>query len=351
MFEDLLRSWDGEEALIRFDRQSGAWMFICIHSTARGPAGGGTRMRTYAASSDGLVDAMRLSAAMSRKMAVLGVSFGGGKAVLAVPELPLGEARRELLLRYGEMVASLGGTFRTAADLNISPTDLDVVAERCQFVYGTSEESGGGGDSGRGTARGVFYGIRASLAHSFGSDDLSGRTVLVQGVGSVGKALALLLAEAGANVLVSDLAAELADEVARSVNGAVIAADRVYDTECDVFAPCAVGGVLDADSVSRLRCRIVAGSANNQLASPADADRLHSAGILYAPDYVINAGGVLQLLGLEDLRWDEATLEEKLAGIGATLSAIYAKAESEGITSATAAERLAVQGLAEARRA
>jgi leucine dehydrogenase len=347
-FEDLLRSWDGEQALIRFDRPTGTWMFVCVHSTARGPAGGGTRLQTYHAPAEGLADAMGLSAAMSRKMAVLEAPFGGGKAVLAVPELPTAETRRGLMLRYGDMVASLGGTFRTAADLNISSADLDVVAERCAYVYGRSEEHGGAGDSGPGTARGVFHGIRASLAHVFGTADLSGRKVLVQGVGSVGRPLAGLLAEAGAAVLVSDLAAERAQKAARAVGGVVIAADRALEAECDVYAPCAAGGQLSAESIPRLRCRIVAGSANNQLATSADARRLRDAGILYAPDYVINAGGVLQLLGLEDLGWDELTLEEHLAAIGATLRRIYTEADSDGITTAAAADRLAGQRLSSA---
>jgi leucine dehydrogenase len=346
VFEELVEQWDGEESVIRFDRPSGAWMFICVHSTRRGPAGGGTRMKTYGTPAEGLADAMKLSAGMTRKTAVLGVPFGGGKAVLAVPELPIGEARRALLLRYGEMVASLGGTFRTAADINTNAADMDVIAERCSYVYGRSEEYGGGGDSGRGTARGVFHGIRASLDHAFGSDELSGRRVLVQGVGSVGGELARLLAEAGADVLVSDLATELAADVARRVGATLVPPEDAIGAECDVYAPCAVGGTLNAESIPRLRCRIVAGSANNQLAEPADGERLRAAGILYAPDYVINAGGVVQLLGVEDLGWDEARLEEALAGIGTTLSRIFADAEAAGIGTAEAAERLAASRLA-----
>ena len=190
MLEDLIAGWDGEETVIRFDRPAGTWMFICVHSTVLGPAAGGMRMATYPAPADGLANAMRLSAAMTRKMAVLGAPFGGGKAVLAVPEIPAGEQRRSLLRRYGDMVASLGGTYRTAADMNTSAADMDVVAERCQYVYGRSQEQGGAGDSGWGTARGVFHGIRASLGQVFGSEDVAGRTVLVQGVGSVGAELA-----------------------------------------------------------------------------------------------------------------------------------------------------------------
>ena len=343
MFEELLRAWDGEEAVIHFDRESGAWIFVCVHSTALGPAGGGTRMRVYDAPADGLADAMRLSQMMTVKMAVANADRGGGKAVLAVPELPTGDARRKLLLRYAELVNSLGGTYRTAGDMNISPSDLDIVAERTEWVYGTT---GRGGNSGRGTARGVLHGIRASVEHVFGSPDLKGRSVLVQGVGAVGQDLARDLADEGAHVRVTDV-----DEARASATGfdTVPAADAIA-TECDVFAPCAVGGILNADSIARLRCKIVAGSANNQLAEADDAQRLHDAGILYAPDFVINAGGVLQLLGLEEHGWSEDELERNLAGIGDTLRQLYSDAEAKGITSEAAAEQLAAERVAAAKR-
>ena len=342
MFEDLLRAWDGEEAVIHFDRASGTWMFVCVHSTALGPAGGGTRMRVYDEPGDGLADAMKLSEMMTVKMAVANADRGGGKAVLAVPELPSGHARRQILLRYADLVTSLGGTYRTAGDMNISPSDLDIVAERCPWVYGTT---GRGGNSGRGTARGVLHGIRASVQHVFGSPDLSGRTVLVQGVGAVGDDLARLLADDGAHVLVSDV-----DEArARATGFDVVAAADAIATECDVYAPCAVGGTLNADSIPRLRCKIVAGSANNQLGEAADAQRLSDAGILYAPDFVINAGGVLQLLGLEEHGWDEEELDRNLAGIGDTLRELYRRADADGITPETAAEDLAAERIAAAK--
>ena len=343
MFEDLLRRWDGEEAVIRYDKPSGAWIFVCVHSTARGPAGGGTRMRVYDQPSDGLADAMRLSQAMTVKMAVAVDERGGGKAVLAVPELPTGDARRKLLLRYGELVASLGGTYRTAGDMNISPADLDIVKERCPWVYGTT---GAGGNSGRGTAIGVLHGIKASVEHVFGSPDLNGRSVLVQGVGAVGHDLVRLLAGEGADVLVSDV-----DEArATAAGGTFVPAADATSTECDVYSPCAVGGTLNADSIPALRCRIVAGSANNQLATPEDADRLHERGILYAPDYVVSAGGVIQLVGLEDERWDEDELQRGLAKIGDTLRQVFADSEREGITPAAAAEQLAAARIAAARQ-
>jgi glutamate dehydrogenase/leucine dehydrogenase len=269
---------------------------------------------------------------------------GGGKAVLAVPELPVGEPRKRLLRRYGALVASLGGSYRTAGDMNISPEDLDVVAETCPWVYGTTS---GGGNSGRGTARGGLHAIRATVEHLFGSPDLGGRSVLVQGTGSVGAVLARELADAGARVLVSDV-----EESRAAATGCeTVPPERVLETEADVYSPCAVGGTLNADSIPRLACRAVVGCANNQLAEPADAERLHERGILYAPDYVVNAGGIIQLIGLEDEGWDEAQLEAGLARIGDTLRTLFAEADAEGITPAEAADRLVRRRIAEGQPA
>ena len=332
-FEGLLAEWDGEHAVIRFDPESGAWIFVCVHSTARGPAGGGTRMRVYPTPGDGLADAMRLSGAMTRKMAAAGMPRGGGKAVLAVPELPAGEPRRRLLRRYGELVASLGGTYRTAGDMNISPEDLDIVAETCPWVYGTTR---GGGNSGRGTARGTLHAIRATVEHLFGSPDLAGRSVLVQGAGAVGSVLARELAEAGANVLISDVDGERAS----ATGFETVPIEGVIEAEVDVYSPCAVGGTLNADSIPRLACRAVAGCANNQLAEAASADRLAERGILYAPDFIVSAGGIVQLIGLEDESWDETQLQAGLARIGDTLRTLFGEADAAGITPAEAADRL-----------
>ena len=340
-FESLLADWDGEHAVVRYDAESGAWMFVCVHSTVLGPAGGGTRMRIYPEPAEGLADAMRLSRAMTWKMAGADMSRGGGKAVLAVPELPTGEPRRRLLRRYGELVASLGGSYRTAGDMNISPEDLDVVAEACPWVYGTT---GRGGNSGRGTARGALHAIGAAVEHVFGSRELAGRTVLVQGAGAVGALLARELTDAGARVLVSDV-----DESRASATGCeTVPPERALETEVDVYSPCAVGGTLDAESIPRLACRAVVGCANNQLANPEDATRLQERGILYAPDYLVSAGGIIQLLGREDEGWSEAQLEERLAGIGDTLRMLFAEADSEGITPDAAADRLVRRRLAAA---
>jgi leucine dehydrogenase len=341
VLEDLIRSWDGEEVAVHYDHPSGAWMFVCIHSTRRGPAGGGTRMKTYATPADGLEDAMRLASAMTLKMAATDIPFGGAKAVLAVPELPEGDERRRLLLRYGDMAATLGATFQTGPDVNTTIADMDVIAERHAHVYCRSVARGGSGDPGPYTARGVFHGMRASVAHAFGSADLAGRSVLVQGVGDVGARLAEQLADAGATVLVSDIDATRAGALANRISASVVPPESVIGLECDVYAPCALGATLNAESIPQLRCRIVAGCANNQLAEPEDAGRLAAAGILYAPDYVINAGGVIHAWGTESLGWDPATVETRLARIGDGLMAIYRRAEAHGLTTEASAEQLA----------
>jgi leucine dehydrogenase len=305
-------------------------------------------MKVYETPAQGLADAMRLSGAMTAKLALAGLPFGGGKAVLAVPEIPSGEGRRRLLLSYAELVESLGGIYRTSSDVNTGEADMDVIAERTRYVFGCSPAKGGAGSPAPPTARGVYHGIRASVAHALGSDGLEGARVLIQGAGNVGSRLAELLAADGAEVVVADVDSARARAVAERVGGSVVGAEDAYDTPCDVYAPCALGGTLDAETVPKLRCRIVAGSANNQLAEKEAADLLQARGILYAPDYMINAGGAIGIVGLEQLGWSEEEVETALAGIGETLREIYMRAEADGATTAAAADALVATRLAAA---
>jgi leucine dehydrogenase len=344
-FEELLERWDGEQAVIRRDRESGGWIFICMHSTKLGAAAGGTRLKVYDTPADGLRDAMRLSAGMTAKLAVADLGLGGGKAVLALPEIPAGDDRIALLHRYGEMVDSLGGGFITSSDVGTGESDMDVIAERTKHVFGRSQAKGGAGDPGPFTAVGVFHGIKASVGRAYGSNDLTGRTVVVQGAGSVGAALAELLGRDGAVVLVSDVDADRAAAAAAAAGGSTVDPELALRTECDVYAPCALGATLSATSIPELRCRIVAGSANNQLARPEDAELLKSAGILYAPDYVINAGGAIAINYLELNDRSRADVDTALAKIGDTLAEIYAQADAAGITTASAADALAASRL------
>jgi leucine dehydrogenase len=348
VFEDLLRDWDGEEVAVRFDTPTATWMIVGVHSTRLGPSCGGTRMKAYPAPHEALRDVLRLSSAMTSKNAVAGLPLGGGKAVLAVPEIPRGEARRALLLRYADLVDALGGTYVTACDMNTSAQDMDVVGERTRHVLGRTLEAGGSGTSAPSTAVGVFHAIRAAVAHVFGSEDLSGRSVLVQGVGAVGGVLAGLLVEAGARVLVSDVVEARAAEVAREHGAEPVAPDRAIATECDVLAPCATGGVLTEGTIPMLRCRIVAGAANNQLGEEGDAERLAERGIVYAPDFVVNAGGIIHLASLELLGEDETRRDERLRGVAETLRECLRIAEAEGISTGAAADRMVAARLSAA---
>jgi leucine dehydrogenase len=340
-----MEAWDGETVVVQRDPETRGWIFICLHSTRLGPAGGGTRMNVYGTPAEALEDAMRLSGAMTRKLAIAGLPLGGGKAVIAVPELPSGDRRRALLHRYGDLVASLGGTYRTSSDMNTGEADMDVIGERTEYVFGRSVEAGGSGSPALPTAAGVEHGIRASLRHVFASDDVAGKTVLVQGAGGVGSALAERLAQRGASVILTDIDPDRAEAVAAQVHGETVAAERALDVDCDVFAPCAKGGVLSVESAARLRCRIVAGSANNQLATLDAAEAVHERGILYAPDYVINAGGAIAIVGLEQLGWSRADADAALAGIGKTLTQVYELADAQGVSTAVAAEALAEKRL------
>ena len=343
--EDLLTAWDGESVSIHRDRDSGAWMLVCVHSTRLGPAAGGTRMKHYSGGlRDALVDGMRLSEAMSLKFASVHFPHGGGKAVIALPtpEIPRGDSRRRLFLEYGRFVNSLGGLYSAAPDMNTSALDMDVIGEVTPYVFCRTEGAGGSGDTAPDTAVGVMHGIKAACRYAFGSDDLSRRTIVVQGAGGVGGRLIELLLEADANLIASDVDGARIEKL-REQGIRSVAPEDAIATECDVLAPCAVGGVINQRTIPSLRCHVVAGGANNQLESPEDAERLRERGIVYAPDFVINAGGVLHGGGLEEQHWTRATLDQKLAAIGDAVYEILRQAERDGINTDAAARKIALE--------
>ena len=334
---ELLREWDGVGVVVRRDRPTGTWIFVVLDDDTLGPCTGGCRMKVYDHPADGLRDGMRLARGMTYKWAAMDFPFGGGKSVLAVPRPLAGEERRGLLLRFGALLESLGGRYGTGADLGTTTEDMRTIAGVSSYVIGVHGRTEGPMDPSPFTALGVFAGIGAALRRVHGSDDLSGRSVLVQGVGSVGEPLARRLAGAGADVLVSDVDEGRALDVARAIGARVVPAAEVMEASCDVYAPCAVGATLHSESIPRLRCRIVAGAANNQLATPEDAERLHQRNILYAPDFVINGGGAMAftLIFQGEGRLEE--LERRVRSIGSRLDGIFAEAEEEGIDPSTAA--------------
>jgi leucine dehydrogenase len=336
--KELIRNWSGESVVVSYDQPTGTWMFIAIHSTKLGMAIGGCRMRVYETPEDGLLDAMRLAEGMTYKWAAAGMAFGGGKSVLAVPG-PLDPPNRAgLMRRFGRLVDSLRGTYAAGEDLGTTPDDMAVLAEVTQWVRGMRNDRAV--DPGPYTALGVYSGMRAALQHVFGSPDMSGRRVVIQGVGDVGEPLARRLLAEGAEVIVSDLDEAVSWRVSTELEVETVVPHLVYARRCDVFAPCAVGATINSDTIPQLQCRIVAGAANNQLAEPDDADRLHDRGILYAPDYVINAGGAIALPAIDSGSMTDQQVENRVREIEGRLTEILVEAGGNGESPLYAAQRM-----------
>ena len=325
----------GHEAVHCFvDEAVGYVGVIAIHSTTLGPAVGGTRAWHYDSPEAAATDALRLARGMTCKNAMADLPLGGGKSVIA---LPPGRFDREAVYRaHGRAVESLGGRYVTATDVGTRPEDLRTMRRETRWVLGLESESA---RSGWWTARGVFHAIRGALRHRHGSAALAGRTVAVQGAGSVGAALSGFLAEAGATVVVSDIDEARARAVAAECGGRVELAELIHRAAADVFAPCALGGGLDAASIAELGAAIVAGGANNQLADDADAGRLAERGVAWVPDYLANAGGVITA-GTELFGWDAAEVRRRVEAIEETAAGLLDLAAAEGITPLAAAERV-----------
>nr|WP_030407734.1 Glu/Leu/Phe/Val dehydrogenase dimerization domain-containing protein [Streptomyces sp. NRRL F-5917] len=347
----LFRSDQGghEQVVLCQDRESGLKAVIALHSTALGPALGGTRFHAYAGAADpeqaAVLDALNLARGMSYKNALAGLDHGGGKAVIiGDPE----QIKTEALLRaYGRFVASLGGRYVTACDVGTYVQDMDVIAEECRWTTGRSPENGGAGDSSVLTAFGVYQGMRAAAQRLWGAPTLRDRLVGVAGVGKVGRHLVEHLVRDGARVVLTDVREEAVREVLATHSGAPVTA--VADTAAlirteglDVYAPCALGGALNDETVPVLTAKAVCGAANNQLAHPGVEKDLDERGILYAPDYVVNAGGVIQVA--DELHgFDFARAKAKASKIFDTTAAIFERAATDGVPPAVAADRLAEQ--------
>jgi leucine dehydrogenase len=304
-------------------------------------------MWPYRTTDEALVDVLRLSEGMTYKAAVAGLALGGGKAVI------VGDPKRDkteaLLRAHGRFVDTLCGRYITAEDVGISVADMEVVHMETRWVTGIQSTAHGSGDPSPATAYGVYHGIRASCKWKLGSDDLAGVRIAVQGTGHVGYHLCEDLAAEGAVLTVTDIDDARVRRAVEDFGARAVAPDAIYDVECDVFAPCALGAILNDETIPRLTCQVVAGAANNQLAEDRHGDRLEELGILYAPDYVINAGGLINVYG-EIAGYDLATAKEKAAEIYDTLLSIFRIAEEEKIPTYRAADRLAQQRLEEARR-
>jgi leucine dehydrogenase len=338
---------DHEELVIRRGRRSGLYTIVAVHSTKLGPALGGCRLWRYASSADGARDALRLARAMTFKAAAAGLALGGGKGVICVQAGPplMGKRRRELLLDFADTVNVLEGAYYTAEDVGTSSRDMVVISERSRYVTGLPRRLGGSGDPSPYTALGIEAAMRACCERSFGSPSLKGRSVAVVGVGRVGTRLARRLARAGAKLVLGDID-ESRRELANELPQARWADPNVaIQADVDVLAPCALGGAINETNVSRLRCAVVCGSANNQLSHDGLAEDLAEQGILYAPDFIANAGGLINC-AVELEGYDPARARRRTAAIEQTMSDLLEDAERAGITPLAAAYELARRRLA-----
>lgn len=340
-----------EQVVFGHDSASGLRAIIAVHSTVLGPALGGTRFWPYETESEAVTDVCRLARGMTYKHAAAGLDQGGGKAVI------LGDPRTDrtddLIRAYARFVDQLGGRYLTAEDVGTTQADMDLIQQTTKHVTGVSPSLGGSGDPSPATAWGVLWAIRAAAEKRWGSPDLSGRHVVVTGIGKVGSALVGHLVEDGALVTVADVRDQaVADVLDAHGSDRVSVVDVVgaHAVECDVFAPCALGAVLSEATIAELRCEIIAGSANNQLATDDDDDRIADRGILYIPDYVANAGGVINIAE-EPAGYDRDRAWKRIEGIGRTVTDILALADDASITPAEAADRYAEARIAAARRA
>jgi glutamate dehydrogenase/leucine dehydrogenase len=338
-----------EQVVYCHDASSGLRSIVAIHSTALGPALGGTRFYPYKSGDDALVDVLRLAKGMTYKSALAGLDLGGGKAViLGDPSIMKTEA---LLRAYARFVDSLGGRYLTAEDVGTTQADMDLIARETRCVTGTSPLLGGSGDPSEATARGVYWAMRATAEHLEGSTDLSGLHVVVSGVGKVGSGLVRLLVADGAKVTVSDVDPVAVDRLAGD-GVSTVAPEEAHRAACDIFAPCALGAVLNSRSIPELRCRAVVGAANNQLETDADGEALAQRRIVYVPDFVVNAGGVINIAD-ELVGYHRERALDAVKRIGSTTSKILAAAADGSTTTVEAATQLAearIQSVSATRR-
>lgn len=329
MFDTHLPAWDGEVCLSRFDHETEAFFVIAVHSRKRGPAAGGTRAAVYPTHADAVLDAMRLAGAMTPKMVAAGLPMGGGKSVIALPapRHRLSDRHwRQILDVHAASLSLLNGAYWTGPDVGTTSADMDVLHAGSGFAFGRSAEAGGPGSSAPATAAGVHLAIRTA-ADDAGLGDLKGRRVAIQGLGAVGLDLLERILGDGAQIVATDVDAQRCER-ARALGAEIVAADRILSVESDVFAPCAMGGVIDRAVAATVNTAVVAGAANNVLADPEAADELARRGIVFAPDFIANGGGAVHLVGREVLGWSTSEVGEHLDHIAETLREVFDRARA-----------------------
>lgn len=336
-----IEEMEHEQLVICYDKPTGLKALIAIHNTVLGPALGGTRMWHYTNEADAIKDVLRLSRGMTFKASISGLNIGGGKAVLIGNPSLKSEA---YLRRFGQFIESLGGRYTTAEDMNTHTADMEYIAMETKHVTGLPESKGGGGDPSPVTAYGTYLGMKAAAKNAYGDDSLEGKKILIQGAGQVGKHLAEHLRKENAQLMVADINVDKAAKVAAATKGKVVAAEAIHETPMDIYAPCAMGGQLNDTSIPMLTCDIIAGAANNQLENEqVHGQKLMDHGILYAPDFLINAGGLMNVYQEYQGNYSKALALEKAEKIYGTCLEVFNLANAKGISPHDAALQKAVK--------
>jgi leucine dehydrogenase len=337
---EYMEKYDYEQLVFCHDQASGLKAIIAIHDTTLGPALGGTRMWTYANEDEAIEDALRLAKGMTYKNAAAGLNLGGGKTVIiGNPRTDKSEA---LFRAFGRYIESLNGRYITAEDVGTTVQDMEYIRQETRYVTGVSEAFGSSGNPSPMTALGCFVGLKAAAKEAFGTDDVTGKVVAVQGVGNVGYYLCKHLHEAGAKLIVTDINQDAIDRVVKEFGAEVVAPKDIFGVQCDIFAPCALGAIINDETIPLLKCKVIAGSANNQLREERHGDILHEMGIVYAPDYVINSGGVINVADeLNGYNAERAT--KKIENIYNIIATIIEISKTDGIPTYKAADRMAEQ--------
>ena len=337
-----------EQLSVYTDTGVGLRAFIAIHDTTLGPALGGVRVWPHATEDEAVMDVLRLGRAMTYKSAAAGLPFGGGKGLVMAD--PHKEKTEALMRAFGRFVDTLGGRYLTTEDVGMSLLDLEWIAEETEYVTGLPLSRGGSGETSQMTGFGILQGMKACARDVWGMDSLEGRVIAIQGFGHVAGALTHHLLEEKARLIVTDIHEEALDRARENEGIQIVGPEEIYDVECDIFSPCALGGVLNEKTIPRLKCKIVCGGANNQLLTGEDGDALQRRDILYAPDYIVNAGGVINISCEVGTTYSEEAALEKTARIYDTMEQVISMAKSQEITTAQAADRLAEERIEQARR-
>jgi leucine dehydrogenase len=341
-----MEKYDYEQLVFCQDKSSGLKAIIAIHDTTLGPALGGTRMWTYKSEEEAIEDALRLAKGMTYKNAAAGLNLGGGKTVIIGD--PKKDKNPEMFRAFGRYIQGLNGRYITAEDVGTTVHDMDLIHLETDFVTGISPESGSSGNPSPVTAYGVYKGMKAAAMEAYGSDSLEGKTVAIQGVGNVAYALCEFLHEEGAKLIVTDINKQSVERAVEAFNATAVDPDDIYDVDCDIYAPCALGATVNDDTINRLKAKIIAGSANNQLKSSKHGDIIHEKGIVYAPDYVINSGGVINVAD-ELVGYNQKRAMKKVETIYDSLTRVFEISRTDKIPTYVAADRMAEERI-EAKR-